>query len=90
LSDVLSVTVLATRECWVSVTADGSKVVERLFQAGERTSVEVRRELVLTAGDAAAITLTLNGVDARPLGGDGEVVTARLNPSNFRTFLASR
>ena len=88
--DVLSVGLLATRECWLSVTVDGARVVERLFQAGERTSVDVRQELIITAGDAAAITLTLNGADAKPLGGDGQVVTAKLNPSNFRSFLAGR
>jgi hypothetical protein len=76
VSDVLTVGLLAIRECWVSVTADGEKV-ERLMQAGERTTVEVRRELLLTAGDAAAITLTLNGADARSLGADGQVVTTK-------------
>ena len=35
--------------------------------------------MVLTAGDASAITLTLNGAEARPLGKTGEVVTARFN-----------
>jgi hypothetical protein len=52
--------------------------------------VEVRREMVLTAGDASAITLTLNGAEARPLGRAGEVVTTRVNLSNFKELLQNR
>ncbi len=89
-SDVLTVGLTARRECWVSATADGKKTIERLLQPGEQASMEIRRELVITAGDAAAITLTLNGTEARPLGGDGEVVTARLNPNNFKEYLLTR
>ena len=85
--DVLTVGLLATRECWVSATVDGAPVVERLLQAGERTSMQIRRELVLKAGDAAAIDLTLNGAAARPLGGDGQVVTMTLTLANFRDYL---
>jgi hypothetical protein len=46
--------------------------------------------MVLTAGDASAITMTLNGADAKPLGRAGEVVTARLNLTNFKDFLQAR
>ena len=48
------------------------------------------RELVLTAGDASALAVTLNGAEARPLGKAGQVVTARLNPSNFKEYLSNR
>jgi hypothetical protein len=74
----------------VSATVDGQKAIERLLQAGEEQTVEVRREMVLTAGDASAITMTLNGADAKPLGRAGEVVTARLNLTNFKDFLQTR
>ena len=87
--EVVRVHLAATKECWVSATVDGAKVVERLFQPGEQQALQVRRELVLTAGDAAALTWTVNGAAARPLGGDGEVATARLTPSNFKTFLST-
>ena len=51
------------------------------------SAVDVRRELVLTAGDAAAIAMTLNGIDAKPLGKAGEVVTWRVNPANFKDYV---
>jgi cytoskeletal protein RodZ len=84
---VLLVGLSARRPCWVSASVDGQKVIERLLQVGEERTLEVRRELVITAGDASAIALTFNGADARPLGRDGEVVTARFNRSNFTSYL---
>jgi cytoskeleton protein RodZ len=88
--DPLTIALSVKRPCWVSATVDGKKVVDRLLQPGERTTIEVRREMVLTAGDAAAISMTLNGADAKSLGKAGEVVTARLNLANFKEFLQAR
>ena len=88
--DRLTVVLSVRRPCFVSATVDGQKTIERLLQVGERKTIEVRRELVLTAGDAAAISMTLNGGDARPLGKAGDVVTARLTPANFKDFLQNR
>jgi hypothetical protein len=34
--------------------------------------------------------LTLNGAPARPLGKNGEVVTIRVNPANFKDYLSTR
>jgi hypothetical protein len=65
-------------------------VISRLLQPGERTSVEVAREMTITAGDAAALSLTLNGADARPLGRAGEVVSTRLTLANFKDYLQNR
>ena len=88
--DQLTVALTAKRPCWVSATVDGEKAIERLLQAGERQTVTVRREMVLTAGDASAIALKLNGADARSLGKPGEVVTARFNLTNFKDYLQVR
>jgi len=46
--------------------------------------------MVLTAGDAGAIALTLNGADAKPLGKAGEIVTRRLNLANYKDYLQRR
>jgi hypothetical protein len=46
--------------------------------------------MVLTAGDASAIAVTFNGVDGRPLGKAGEVVTARFNLNNFKDYVQVR
>ena len=89
-TDRLTVGLSATRPCWVSATVDGRKAIERLVQVGEQHTMEVHRELVLTVGDASALTITLNGAAAKPLGRSGQVVTARLNLTNFKEYLSAR
>ena len=74
----------------MSATFDGEKKVDRLLQPGEQLEMEVHRELLLTAGDASALAITLNGAGARTLGGARQVVTVRLNLTNFKDYLANR
>jgi cytoskeleton protein RodZ len=88
--DRLTVRLSVSRPCFISATVDGRKTIERLLQIGEEQTIDVRRELVLTAADAGAVALTLNGRSARPLGAAGEVVTTRLSRANFRDFLFTR
>jgi cytoskeletal protein RodZ len=90
VGDRLTVAMTASRPCWVSATVDGKKTIERLLQTGEQQTVTVTREMVLTAGDASAIAMQLNGADSRPLGKAGEVVTARINLANYKTYLQAR
>ena len=69
---------------------DGKRSIDRLLPAGQRMTIDAQRELVLTVGDAAGVALTLNGTDAKPLGKSGEVVTTRINITNFKTYLSAR
>jgi cytoskeleton protein RodZ len=89
-TDLIRVGISAVRPCRVSAIVDGATAIERQLRAGERLTLDVRRELVLTTGDAGAITLTLNGQNARSLGRAGENVTRRITLSNFNEYLASR
>ena len=89
-ADRVTVAVVATRPCWVSAIVDGERVVSREFQTGERIAFEVARSVVLTAGDAAALAVTINGDEARPLGSAGQVVTVRVTPTNFKEYLAAQ
>jgi hypothetical protein len=88
-TEQLAVKVSTTRPCWVAATVDGERVIGRILQPGEQQTFDVRREILLTAGDAEALTMTLNGAAARPLGKSGEVVTTRLTLANFKGFLAN-
>ena len=85
--DRLTIGLAVTRPCWVTATVDGERKIARLLQPGDAQTIDVRQELVLTAGDAAAIAMTLNGIDAKPLGKAGEVVTWRVNPANFKDYV---
>ena len=88
--ETLTVALTAKRPCWISATVDGRKSIERLLQAGEQQTVTVRREMVLTAGDASALALQFNGADGRALGKAGEVVTARFNLTNYKDYVQAR
>jgi len=87
-ADRLSVDLRAAGPCWVRVVVDGRLAFQRLLQPGDREQLDVRNELVLTAGDAGALTVLLNGLTSRPLGRPGAVVTTRYNLTNFRSYLA--
>ena len=86
----LKIGLSVNERCWVSVTVDGNRVLQRELVPGESQSFDARTEVVLTAGNAAAVVLTLNGVAARPFGKAGEVVTRRVTPANLASFLPVR
>jgi len=88
-ADRFIVQVAAARQSWISAIVDGSRAVQREFRAGEEASFEVRKEIVLTAGDAGGVSVTFNGLPTRPLGGNGQVVTWRVNLANFKTYLVT-
>ena len=88
--DRLTVVLSVKRPCWVSASVDGVRQIERLLQPGERQTIEVRREMVITAGDASAVTLTLNGAEAKPLGRTGDVVTTRFTLNNYKDYVQAR
>ena len=88
--DRVTVALTMTRSSWVSAIVDGEKQVERRLQPGEQRTLQVRRELVLTVGDAGGVEIVVNGTAAGPLGKDGEVVTKRLTRDNLTEFLPPR
>jgi cytoskeletal protein RodZ len=85
----LVVELTATEGCWVSASVDGVQAIRRNLQPGEQERFNVRRGLVLIAGNAGALVVRLNGEAARPLGGPGDVVSVRIGPENFRKFLVA-
>ena len=87
-ADRLVVGLLAVRRCWVSATVDGQRVIGREMQANERQVLEVRQDVILSVGDAGAISVSLNGAPAKRLGTEGQVVTVHMNQNNFKSFLA--
>lgn len=73
--------------CWVSAAADGRPIVERLLSPGEVVELNAERVVAVKVGDAGAVAMQINGEAARSLGGPGQVVSARIDQSNFRDFL---
>jgi len=72
----LSLIVEARRPVWIRVTKDG-RSDSALFSAGQRTPISANREISIRAGDAGAVSVSVNGAAAQALGRDGEVLTRR-------------
>ena len=83
-ADGLTILLTARERCWIRATLDGERKLERELDAGEQATVQARNEVVLRVGNAAAVSLTINGVTALPLGRPGEAVTTRITPDNYR------
>ena len=89
-ADLLTIGLSVRTPCVVSAIVDGRKAIDQVLRPGDRRTIEVRREIMLTVGDASAVVMTLNGADARPLGKAGDVVTVRLTLANFKEYLSPR
>lgn len=73
--------------CWVNLTVDGERVLARVVESGERLSFDVSSLAVVQVGDAGVFEYSLNGSLGRPLGGSGQVRTARISPETLETYL---
>jgi len=76
-----------TSACWVRVTVDGTRVMERVMLPGERDARNVRDNVVIEVGDAGAFAFTINGRPGRSLGGSGERKTARITKATMTDFV---
>jgi cytoskeletal protein RodZ len=87
VSEPLAIVLQPSGESWVSLTVDGELVVSRIMQAGEEESYEAEDEITLNIGNAGQFDFAINQEDGRSLGGQGEVVTARITRDNYRGYL---
>jgi DivIVA domain-containing protein len=87
--DGLVLTLTARSECWIGTSIDGGRRIERLLKAGETIMLRATEDVVLRAGDAAALSILINNETARPLGARGQAVTARITRANYGQFLSS-
>jgi uncharacterized protein DUF4115 len=78
---VIDAELIAVRDVWVRATVDGQRALERELEAGARVPLRATRSIVIRAGDAGAVRLTIGGQDRGALGPNGQVVT--------RTFTAN-
>ena len=72
---------VASGDVWVRVTVDGVRVVERELEAGARIPLR-GRTIVVRAGNAGAVRMTINGEDRGPLGAEGVVLTRTYTTSS--------
>jgi cytoskeletal protein RodZ len=76
-----------TGPCWIKLTVDGEDVFAKLMQKGERETVTVNQAAVISIGDAGAFAYSVDGRQGKPLGGSGEVKTARISRDTLAEYL---
>jgi cytoskeletal protein RodZ len=67
------VTLQAQKRCWVEARVDGQTVLNREIPEGQQEKLEAQGEIVLSVGDAGALSVTVNDRPGIPLGKAGEV-----------------
>ena len=67
------------RDVWLSITSDGQKQWQGTLLADRTRQIQARETVLLTVGDADAVTLTLNGKILPVTGRAGEVKTLTIS-----------
>ncbi|MCH3958576.1 MAG: DUF4115 domain-containing protein [Selenomonas sp.] len=69
-----------TDRCWTQVTVDGKTVYEGTMEKGKSETWKGKEKIVITAGNADAIEVTLNQQSLGKLGAKGQVVEKTYTP----------
>ena len=78
----LVVSLTFARSCWLSASADGTRVVYTTRAPGSTQVLKASRQITMRVGDAGAVGWTVNGRTLAPMGGPGEVRTVVLTPGH--------
>lgn len=78
------VAVRATKDAWVSATADGNKLMQGTLKSGEERRFTADQKLVLVTGNAGGMEITFNGNSVGAVGGDGEAKKLTFTPSGLQ------
>ena len=66
--------------CWTQVKADGKTIFEGTLQKGKTETWKAKEKLVITAGNAGAIELKINGKESGKMGDRGQVAEKIYTP----------
>ena len=81
---LLSLTIRATENSWVSVQADGKAVLEETLIAPAHSSVRADKQIIVRVGNAAGVSFVFNGVELSPQGNESEVKTLIFDPTGMK------
>ena len=71
-----------TDKCWTQVVADGKMVYEGTIESGKTETWKGKEKVVITAGNAGAVEMKVNGKDMGKAGDIGQVVEKTFTPDN--------
>jgi len=76
-----------TADCWVSLTVDGVRIMQRLMRSGEKEVRDVRDTAIVEVGDAGAFAFSINGRPGKALGEAGQVRTMTITKDTMAEYL---
>jgi len=82
-----TVRIKAEEDCWLSITADGTKVMEDTLVASGEKTITASRDISIKAGNLGAVTLWFNGKQLAPEGAYGEVGNLVFDAGGLRSNL---
>lgn len=71
-----------TARCWTEVKADGKVIFEGTVESGKTMKWNAKEQIVITAGNAGAVTYTVNGKRVGAPGEKGQVVEKTFTKDN--------
>ena len=84
-SEASRVDLQASEMTWVSLAqADGTKILSQLFQPGDVRSVDLPKSATLRVGNAAGLSVRLNGNPIGSIGPHGAVREVRFNDGAYK------
>ena len=81
-ASTLALDINASSQTWVRVTSDGTVAFADILQPGTERRFSAERSLNVTIGNAAGVTLKINGRELKELGAEGKVRELRITPEN--------
>ena len=85
----LTLALSSDAECWSQIVADGRPVFSGIFRPGETRRFDAREGFRVTAGNAGALRLAVNGRSLPALGRAGEVVRdVRIDADSVNALLS--
>lgn len=81
---LLSLTIRARENSWVSIQADGKSVLEETLIAPAHSSVHADKQIIVRVGNAAGVSFVFNGVELSPQGNESEVKTLIFDPTGMK------
>ena len=83
----LSIEMSLSADCWISAAIDGARPKGQLYRAGDRARFDGTREVLFDLGNAGAVTMTIGGRPAKPLGRSGARLRVRITPENAASWI---
>ena len=86
-ADNVQILLEAHEPTWIALASDGEQLVEgMILEPGTRRTFAASEVIELRIGNAAGLTLTVNGEQLPSLGADNQVRNLRITPDGFRYF----